>query len=600
MRYSYAIALLVFLSPALCQAADEKDAPELMLSGNTNVYVRWDGIAAHRAAYDKSALGMMMKGDTGTFVNGIAGQVQDSIGSLLTVNQLLTGTPPDKLQKLQQDAAESGKLLPLLADHGFILAMEVRSIEPPSGQVTIILPNAGEKSAPVLSTMRLAAGLSNLKVEDRKVGNISVSTINLGVAHIAYWVQGPHGVLAVGTDDAETMVKAMAPATDNTRLNSNELFKRIRGFDKFETSARAFVDVAAIVKLANARGKDVQTLLNDLGVDNLKSVVFYSGFDGPAERSVMEIETPATRKGLLTLLEGKPFKLGDVPPLPPDVTSWSMTNLDSAKIYDVLVPAAERISAILAPDAGDAVKGFSKKVDEFLGIDLRKDMLGSLEGRFAQYTSPSEGPLNFGQTLLFKVKDAKKLDEAIEQTIKAAAKASNVEFKNKKRMYHGVEVHEIHFGQQTFPVVPSYAIYKDWLVISYYPQGVHGYIGRAKGEVDAWKPGPRSVETFKQLPEEFISVSYSDPRPSLKTLFAIAPIIAAGINSFNPEFNVDVGSLPNAQEATQHLFSNVTVATDDGKVFRVETRASLALPIDLTGVDTYGLIIGFLLASRAF
>jgi hypothetical protein len=288
-----------------------------------------------------------------------------------------------------------------------------------------------------------------------------------------------------------------------------------------------------------------------------------------------------------------------VPPLPPDLTSFTMTNLDAAKFYDVLVPAAERIGAILAPTEADSIKGLAKKVDEFLGIDLRKDLLGSLEGQFVQYTSPSEGPLNFGQTVLYKVKDAKKLEEAIEQAIKAASRLSNVEVKNKKRIYHGVEVHEVHFGQQTFPVVPSYAIYKDWLVVSYYPQGVHGFISRAKGEIPGWKPGTRVAETFKQLPQEFISVSYSDPRPSLKTVFSIAPIIAASINSFNPEFNVDVGSLPNAQEATQHLFPNVTVTTDDGKVLRVETRASLALPIDLTGLDTYALAFAFF-AARGF
>src|SRR4029077_6057228 len=130
---------------------------------------------------------------------------------------------------------------------------------------------------------------------------------------------------------------------------STELFKRVHGFDKFETGARAYIDVAAITKLANPRGKDVEALMTELGVDNLKSIVFYSGFDGASERSILEMETPGPRKGLLTLLNGKPFKLGDVPPMPPDVSSWSMTNLDAAKFYDVLVPAAERIAGMIAP-----------------------------------------------------------------------------------------------------------------------------------------------------------------------------------------------------------------------------------------------------------
>jgi hypothetical protein len=175
----------------------------------------------------------------------------------------------------------------------------------------------------------------------------------------------------------------------------------------------------------------------------------------------------------------------------------------------VLVPAAERIAAMIAPDGGDNVKGFTKKIDEFLGIDLRKDLLGSLDNQFVQYTSPSEGPINLGQTYLFKVKDQKKLEEALEQAIKGLSKLTTTEVKNKKRIYKGVEVHEVHFGQQSIPVVPTYAIHDGWLVIGYYPPAVHGYIARAKKEMGAWKPNPKTEETLKLLPQDFISVSYS-------------------------------------------------------------------------------------------
>jgi hypothetical protein len=598
MRHSYyALGLLVFLLPAVSRAADDKDAPEQLLSANSQIYMRWDGIEAHRAAYDKTAIGKMMKGDTGVFVTGVFGQLQESIGSLLTVNQLLTGTPPDKLQQLQKHATESGKLLPLLADHGFILAVEARGIEPPEGQITIILPDAGSKSAPVLGALNLIAGLNKLELKELKVGETTVHTINLGAVHVTFWIQGKHAVLTIGTDDAEKTVKTMT-AGNHARLASTELFKRVHGFDKFETGARAYIDVAAITKLANTRGKDVEALMTELGVDNLKSIVFYSGFDGASERSILEMETPGPRKGLLTLLSGKPFKLGDVPPMPPDVSSWSMTNLDAAKFYDVLVPAAERIAGMIAPDGGDDVKGFTKKIDEFLGIDLRKDLLGSLDNQFVQYTSPSEGPVNLGQTYLFKVKDQKKLEEALEQAIKGLSKLTTTEVKNKKRIYKGVEVHEVHFGQQSFPVVPTYAIHEGWLVIGYYPPAVHGYIARSKKEMGAWKPTPKTEEALKLLPQEFISVSYSDPRPSIRTLLSIAPVIGATINSFSPEFNFDIGTLPNAQDATRHLFPNVSVTTDDGKVLRVETRASLALPIELTGLDTYAILL--LLSSHHY
>jgi len=141
--------------------------------------------------------------------------------------------------------------------------------------------------------------------------------------------------------------------------------------------------------------------------------------------------------------------------------------------------------------------------------------------------------------------------------------------------------------------VPTYAIHKDWLVISFFPQQVHGYIRRAKGDMEAWKPSPRVQESLAQMPKEFLSVSFSDPRPSINTLLSVGPLVGGLVNSFLPEAKFEVGSIPNAQEATRHLFPNVSVTSDDGKTLRQETRASLALPFDVAGADTYAIILGF-------
>jgi hypothetical protein len=134
------------------------------------------------------------------------------------------------------------------------------------------------------------------------------------------------------------------------------------------------------------------------------------------------------------------------------------------------------------------------------------------------------------------------------------------------------------------------------LAISFYPQPVQGFIRRANGDLAAWKPSARVQESLKQLPQEFTSISFSDPRPSIHQLLSIAPVIGGLVDSLQPEINFDVGALPNAQEATQHLFPNVSVVSDTGKAIRMDTRASLALPFDLTGLDTYFLFIGLSLA----
>ncbi len=209
------------------------------------------------------------------------------------------------------------------------------------------------------------------------------------------------------------------------------------------------------------------------------------------------------------------------------------------------------------------------------------------------YNSPSEGPLTLGQTVMVRVKDAKKLQDALDQAVKGLGKFSGADVTLKKKTYHGVEMREVHVAQQGFIFVPSYVVYKDWLVIAPFPQQVQGYILRAKGELRAWKPGERVQKSLAELPKEFISISYDDPRPTIKEVLSIAPLIGGTVNSFTPDSKFEVGSLPNAQEATEHLFPNVAVTTDDGKTLRLETRASLALPVDVTGLDLYAVFAYF-------
>src|SRR4051812_33261145 len=113
MRPWYVAAL--FLLPATVRA---QDAPERLLPAGAQVYLRWDGLEAHRTAYAKTALGKMMAGDTGQFVSTVFNQVQDGLSSVLTVEQLLRGEKPEVLQKRQADAAEAAKLLGQVGQSG--------------------------------------------------------------------------------------------------------------------------------------------------------------------------------------------------------------------------------------------------------------------------------------------------------------------------------------------------------------------------------------------------------------------------------------------------------------------------------------------------
>lgn len=575
MNSHRALALLLLFLPSLASA---QDSSERLLSEKTQVYLRWDGIEAHRAAFDKTALAKILQGDLGRFFSESVKQAKDKFGAFLSIDQMLGGLPPDQVQKIQTDGAEAIKLLDILNKHGVILGIEVRGLDPPAAQGTLIFPNAGKPDGPFLALIRTISYLAKIDLKEQKISGRSVFVVPAGPVQIAAWIEGADAVLTIGTEKPDAMIQRIA--ANGPGLHQQPLFQQVQGFKEFETGTRGFVELASLVQLGRSRGKEVAALIDDLGIAGLKSLTFYSGFDGPAERSLVELHIPGPRKGLLKLAGTKAFKLADLPAMPPDVTNFSATNLDWTALFDVGKNAVEGVLKIVAPDEAKQVAPFLEQANQFLGINLREDLLGSLDTLMMQYSSPSEGIFSLGQVTLIKVKDANRLQGALDNIAKKLSGNPGVPVAIKKKPYHGVELRELEIRSPGIFYAPTYGVYNNWFVFSLYPQPVHGYILRATDALAVWKPGDALKKNLDKFPGEYVSVSVSDPRPTVRFLLSLLPTLVAGVNSASQftGFSLDVSLLPNAQEVTQHLFPNVSISTDDGKTLRLETRASLALP----------------------
>ena len=106
-----------------------------------------------------------------------------------------------------------------------------------------------------------------------------------------------------------------------------------------------------------------------------------------------------------------------------------------------------------------------------------------------------------------------------------------------------------------------------------------------------WKPTPLVQQVLDAAGKEssaarVISLSVSDPRPSLKQLCSIGPLVGGLANSFAPG-SFDISKLPNAQALTEPLFPNVSVVVEDGDALRMDSYSSFALPLDVAGTDTF-------------
>lgn len=561
-----AACLVMMLAPSIAWA---QAGPDRLLPPGTQIYVRWDGFDAHRATYEKSALGQMMKGDTGKFFDAVWDWIHDAAD--------LAGQADPQAPVMIKDGL---KTLSGICKNGFALSIEAKRILPPQAQLTLVFPKAAGKDGTMLPLIRKAADLAGAPVQDTKVGKRTVQHVSVPFVNFGWWNEGDDAVIMIGTEEPTAYAKQID--SNETGLAQSPLYRQVTGFKEFPIWTRAYIDAASLAKVGGDFSPEVNRLIEDLGLKSLKSITFVSGFDGPAERSIAEIEISGPRKGLLALTGQKKISLANLPAMPDDLTKFSASNFNAGSVYDAGLQVVEAVLRMFAPDVADNIKEGIKQFEGILGVRLGEDLFGSFDDMMVSYSAPSEGPLGLGGVYLFKVKDEKKLRDALDALIKAIPNVAGANLEMKKRDYQGVEISELHINNPGNFNVPCFCIHKGWFVLASYPQSIYGYILRNKGDLPTWKADAKLTKALEAFPKEFTSISVSDPRPVVEFLFSILPpaiTLGNGFTQFAPGLRpLDVGLIPHARSATRHLFPNITVTTDDGKKIRAETRASLALP----------------------
>jgi hypothetical protein len=564
-RVTACLALLIVPSLAWAQTG-----PDRLLPAGSQVYFRWDGFNAQRSAYEKTAVGQMMKGDTGKFLDALWDWINNAAD--------LAGQADPQAPVMIKDAL---KIVAGVGKNGLTLSVEVKQFTPPQAQVTLVFPKAAKEGV-LLPFVQTLTGMANAPVQETKVGKRSVNHLNVQFVNFGWWGEGDDVVFVAGTEDPVAYAKMID--NNETGLAKAPLYRQVNGFKEFPIVSRAYLDMAALTKMGGDVSPEIARLIDDLGLTSVKSVTFVSGYDGPAERAITEIDIPGPRKGLLALVGQKKINLAGLPPLPDDVTSFSASNFNAGRIYDAGIEIVTAGVRMFAPDQADNIKEGIKQFEGILGVKLGDDLFGSFDDMTVTYSTPSEGPLGLGGVYLLKVKNEQKLNAALDSLIKAIPNLPipglNLEFK--KRPYHGVEISELHLNTPGNFNIPCYAVHKGWLIVASYPQSIYGYVLRSKGELPTWKADAKLNQALQAFPSEFTSISVSDPRPTVKFVFSALPpllSLANGFTQFAPGLRpFDVGLIPHAQAASRHLFPNITVTTDDGKKIRSETRASLALP----------------------
>lgn len=562
------VVLLLLAVPGLSHG---QEVAERYLSPTSQFYLRWDGFVGHEDAFDKTASGQLMKGETGAFLRNL----WTYLNHLAEIGL--------KQDQVDRDVAALVKELPSvfksIGQSGFAMSIDVRGVNPPEIEAAFVFPRSGGPNGSLSKVVKKVLEVTRADVKELRVQDAVFQHFNVEMLHWAFGSEGDTAVMVVGTVDPAVVIRRGSDKGNN--ITKNPLYGQLKSFKEFQVWSHGFIDLAAIVKPAANISPQIARLIEDLGLNGFKSLTFQSGFDGPAERSITDLNMVGERKGLMLFTKGRTMTINELPILPADVSTFSAATMNAPLMYDAVTQMVEGGVRVFSPDVADGIKESVKQIEQLVGIKIREELLGSLGDIVVRYNTPSEGIFGMGAVTMIQVKDSKKLLTALDNLHKTFPGIPGVEFEFKKRTYRGVDLVELHMGSSF--TTPTFAIHKGWLIYANYPQSVHGYILRADGTLPTWKADEKFQKALAPFPKQFVSLSYSDPRPSLEMLLSFFPPILSAANGvtrqFLPELKAfDIGSIPHPQEASRFLFPNISISTDDGKRFRMDTRASIALP----------------------
>lgn len=542
--------------------------PTRALPSGSQLYFHWDGLDKHQAAFEQSALGKTLKGDTGKFLHALSQYVGEAIrtGLANAVDAELAGAVKEELFGFCDTVNKKG----------LAVAIELRQLDPLDLQAMIVFPGGGgPKKSPYGLLQTLAKLDPTGQVRPAVVGKHKAQHVQFDRFHMVWWTDQGDLMLALGTNGPENVLKGTG------KLMARPLYQQVHQFKEIDHHLRGFIDLQAIGAVVNKIDPKVEKITAELGLKAIKGLTFHSGFDGPGERSIVDLHIDGERKGILKLATNRTFTLADLPPLPPDLTDFSASTFDMGTLYDVSVHTAQVVAKLVAPNDAPDIKGLIKQVEQQAGVKFKEDLFDQFDQLFVNYAAWPEGFLGLGAVNLVKVKNGDKVVTSIQKLAKAVNDTLGgfgFTIDIKKTDYRGVAVYQIDMGKQTMGTAPAFAVHNGWLAYASYPQPIQGFILRSKGELPTWKAGKQLQKLLEPFPKEFTGIAVSDPRPACRTFLSLLPTGVAILNGVTHEFapgipQFDVSLIPNAYEATRYLFPSITVTTDNGKRLRSETRS---------------------------
>jgi hypothetical protein len=194
---------------------------------------------------------------------------------------------------------------------------------------------------------------------------------------IAWWVEDRKDlVITVPPDHCDTVIATLSNAPLSAKDHPSRAKLSARE-GKLEPVGWMFVDLSDLDSFGTLPPQASQ-----LGLDRVKSLQARWALDGPALHTLVELEAPSPRAGVLAFVDQPTFNATSLPALPENLDSFAVASIDFdgslAKFTELTAQMGQAQAAQMISDAEAAFKKATK-------LDLRDDVLRQIGPRVVTY-----------------------------------------------------------------------------------------------------------------------------------------------------------------------------------------------------------------------
>ena len=390
----------------------------------------------------------------------------------------------------------------------------------------------------------------------------------------------------------------------------------LRRMGAAKTSTLGYIDVQRVTRRVSAlitaeygaSWKDkFAPVISALGIDAIERIAIADVPQGTNWRTEFFVKLKE-RRGLFGLIQDAPTTHRFAAYTPAKPLYYSAERADMGRYFNDFVAWMSKIEPGTEREADEIFARYEK----VLGVDLRKDFIGSFGDEWASYIAVPEGGGLIPDIVMFaSVKDRARLEKSIralvekyndvlamygEHKVRRAPRIRHRKSKAGAHTIHSIEITQ-HNGEP-IPIVPSWTMGDDYIIVALWPQTIRNALSRTHSLRD----NPDFNKLRQSVPQGATASSYIDCPAIVGFAYnTLVPVLQGMQGAINGQLqpygaSLNFHELPPSSVITKHLSPMMSYAKMEKDAFRMGYVSSFGLSVTAMSTAGLGAVVGLSVA----